>query len=279
MQVIQVLQEVVVLVIGSGFYNTFAICNRGKLYCTGENQNKECGDGPKNLQKLTEVRELSSTNHSHNDSSNDNNNNDDRVADVSGGYCHTLVRTVGGNVITMGCGDDGQRGDGRPGDDENDNDDHDHRGVISKIELPKNVKAEAVAAGANHSVVLGNNGIAYTFGANNVGQCGVRNDKKRSATTNTETAFGNHNNNDGDNDNDYDEENSAILSPTPILLPGANKEKVVEISAGYAHTVLRTSSGLTYVFGQNLNGQLGLGHDAAGQNDYQVDPVQVTVNK
>ena len=31
--------------IGAAFYNTFVVCKSGALYCSGENQNAQCGQG------------------------------------------------------------------------------------------------------------------------------------------------------------------------------------------------------------------------------------------
>lgn len=210
--------------IGAGFYNTFAICQSGSLYCTGENQNLQCGQGAKNLQTLTKVKEVSN------------------VDQVEGGYCHTLVKTLQGQVYSLGCGDDGQRGDGQIIDDD---DDSVKRPVVAAVELP--TFAKQVAAGANHSVVLGNNGVAYTFGANDVGQCGVPSD----------TLIG-----------DEDNEGGPVVAPKPVLLPNG-VGKVLKVSAGYAHTVLTTESGKVFVFGQNDSGQLGTG---ATSFEKDIDP-------
>lgn len=241
--------------VGAGFYNTFAICNMGKLYCAGENQNKQCGSGPINLSTLSEVKEVSVSDSSAHD-----------IAQVSGGYCHTLVRTSTGEVLTMGCGDDGQRGDGRPGDVED-------RNIATAIQLPgEGVKATSIAAGANHSVVLGSNGIAYTFGANDVGQCGIGKEGASSRMA--------ENHDDDDEEEEDDDGDTSILSPKPVSLPVTSNNKqdqVVEISAGYAHTVLRTESGAVYTFGQNTNGQLGLGQEAAKLNDCEFEPIPVSV--
>ena len=38
--------------------------------------------------------------------------------------------------------------------------------------------------------------------------------------------------------------------------------RITSVSAGYAHTVLRDDRGRAYTFGQNENGQLGLGPQA-----------------
>ena len=144
--------------IGGGFYNTFARCKSGKLFCSGENQNQQCGRGQSNFHRFSHVKEVSN------------------VAGVSGGYCHTLVRTLDGVIYSLGCGDDGQRGDGKlEVDEEESGEPMAGRPVVSKVPLPGNKRADAVAAGANHSVVLSSDGVAYTFGANDVGQCGVPN--------------------------------------------------------------------------------------------------------
>lgn len=229
--------------IGAGFYNTFAVCrDEGRLYCAGENQNRQCGAGPKNLRSLALVAEV-----------------EDRgvvVAEVEGGYCHTLVRTVAGEVLSLGCGDDGQRGDGRGRADDDDNDD-DEQPAITSVRLPEGVRASGIAAGANHSVVLGTDGRAYAFGANDVGQCGIVSPE--------------------DDDDGDDEEGAPVWTPARVRLPPAQgkEEKVVRVSAGYAHTVLTTESGEIYVFGQNDNGQLGLGSIAYEEKGCERKPVKV----
>eukprot|EP00550_Attheya_septentrionalis_P007856 CAMPEP_0198287000 /NCGR_PEP_ID=MMETSP1449-20131203/5953_1 /TAXON_ID=420275 /ORGANISM="Attheya septentrionalis, Strain CCMP2084" /LENGTH=394 /DNA_ID=CAMNT_0043984883 /DNA_START=94 /DNA_END=1278 /DNA_ORIENTATION=- len=219
--------------IGSGFYNTFALCKSGKLYCTGENQNRQCGQGDDNLRQLTHVKEVTN------------------AEQVDGGYCHTLIKTISGKVYSMGCGDDGQRGDGKATDNE--------RAILTPISLP--VAVQQVAAGANHSVVLGTNGVAYTFGANDVGQCGVPSDPYE------------------DDDDDDDDGLGPVLTPKPVSLPKHSGE-VVNVSAGYAHTVLTMSSGKVFVFGQNDNGQLGVGANkvAAGLDpEVEAKPVELAV--
>jgi len=212
--------KILIQKIGSGFYNTFAICKRGKLFCTGENQNQQCGVGSKNLHTFAQVTELD--NH--------------EVDQVDGGYCHTLVKTLSGKVFSLGCGDDGQRGDSSK-----DIDDL-NRPILNQVDLP--VKVKQVAAGANHSVILGLDGNAYSFGANDVGQCGVASDHIELG-----------------NDREGEEEGEELVkAPKKIDLP-TEAGKVIHVSAGYAHTVLTTDSGLLFTFGQNDNGQLGLGAD------------------
>jgi alpha-tubulin suppressor-like RCC1 family protein len=205
--------------IAAGFYNTLAVCKSGKLYCAGENQNQQCGYGPRNLHTMTRVNEVSN------------------VDSASGGYCHTLIKDLYGKVYSMGCGEDGQRGDGRSTDDEND-DGIVHRSVATSVSLP--VKARQVEAGANHSIVLGEDGVAYAFGANDVGQCGL------------------------------DTDGEPITIPRPVK----TTERIAQVSAGYAHTALTTESGRILMFGQNDNGQLGLANVEA-----RTIPVESTVGK
>lgn len=213
--------------VAASFYNTLVICKSGSLFCAGENQNQQCGQGENNLRVLTKVKEV-----------------EDRAEQAEGGYCHTLIKTLGGRVLSLGCGDDGQRGDGRREEEEDEK-----STVISEIDLP--CRAVQVAAGANHSVVLGSNGIAYTFGANDVGQCGVDSDRSTG-----------------------EEAGSPVWTPKPVVLP-SHAGKVVHVSAGYAHTAITTQSGKHFVFGQNDNGQLGIGTGTCKNNfnpDVNVDP-------
>jgi len=244
----------VITSIGAAFYNTFAVCQSGKLFCAGENQNQQCGGGPKNLVRMTEVTEVRD----------DDSDDGGGVDQVEGGYCHTLIKKINGHVYSMGCGDDGQRGDGLMIDE--DEGDGVRRAILTKVALPTNMTASSVAAGANHSVVLGTNGRAYTFGANDVGQCGVVTSRHAGHTT--------------DEDDDEEEEaGGPVLSPTLVELP-PDAGKVAGISAGYAHTVLTTESGRVFVFGQNDNGQLGMGGDEfeAGRDpEARTTPVETIV--
>lgn len=221
--------------LGSGFYNTFAISSEGKLFCTGENQNKQCGVGPKNLNSMTQVKEM----------------NDEVVHQVEGGYCHTLVKTLSGKAFSFGCGDDGQRGI------------NDHDQVATQVTLP--TEAKQVAAGANHSVILGKDGHVYTFGANDVGQCGVQSDPR---------VF------DDDDDDEEDDGDGPVYLPKKVDLP-KDAGEIIHISAGYAHTVLSSKSGKTFVFGQNDNGQLGFGGESIDRGEdpeKQVRPVEVSTD-
>lgn len=199
--------------ISSGFYSTLAITLSGELYCTGENQNQQCGkqQGAMNLYGLSKVSELEG----------------EIVRDAKGGYCHTLVLTKGGKVFSLGCGDDGQRGDRGEGDAE--------REIITPVILPDNDSDHVteIAAGANHSLLLTATGKVYAFGSNEYGQCGlgVSSESER--------------------------ESGSLLSPRLMKL----STPISSVSAGYAHSVMRDKEGRVYMCGQNESGQLGLGEE------------------
>jgi alpha-tubulin suppressor-like RCC1 family protein len=198
--------------IAGGFYNTIVACKSGKLFCCGENQNQQCGDrGKDNLHSMERISELSG----------------EKIVAASGGYCHLLALTDDGRVLTLGCTDDGQRGDGKDPDDS--------RPVVTEAKLA--VKAVQVSAGANHSVILGADGNAYSCGSNEYGQCGV------AAAAGTEA-------------------DAPVLTPTRVPLP-ADAGRVVNVSTGYAHTAVQDDRGKIYTFGQNEGGQLALGVAAA----------------
>ncbi len=90
-----------------------------------------------------------------------------------------------------------------------------------QINLP--VKAVAVAAGSGHCLVLGVDGYVYSWGFNDRGQAGLG----------TSTPF--------------------ISSPQKIAAPGS----VQKIFAGANHSLMVTTAGELYVFGDNSLGQLG----------------------
>lgn len=166
------------------------------------------------------------------------------------------MKTIAGKVFSLGCGEEGQRGDGRLMDEDSDEGDNtEEREVITPIVLPNARKALDIAAGANHSVVLGEDGVAYAFGANDVGQCGFSSEDA--------------------------EEEGPVLSPRAVNIP-EDAGKVVGVSAGYAHTVVTTSTERVFVFGQNDNGQLGIKKNDR-QNDGEIDlepafePTEVTI--
>ena len=102
-----------------------------------------------------------------------------------------------------------------------------------------------VAAGAYYSLAVTSTGQLYAFGENKDGQLG--------STANNKTEEPN---------------------PTPALvtLPGATGP-VTQAAAGYANSLVVTSTGQLYAFGENFDGQLG----SAANNEPNPTPALVTL--
>merc|ERR1712127_920265 len=113
--------------------------NTAGALCAGSNQAGQCGTAADTHSGLRPIPELANT----------------RVAKLVGGYCHTMVLTDEGKVLTLGCGEDGQRGDGRPVDTE------DWSGV-TEVDTGGE-KISRIAAGANHSLAVSQDG-QHLFG-------------------------------------------------------------------------------------------------------------------
>jgi probable HAF family extracellular repeat protein len=90
------------------------------------------------------------------------------------------------------------------------------------------IAAAAIAAGGSHSVMLRADGTVFVWGENSGNTLGLN------------TAL------------------SSVLSPTAIT-SGLPVGLIVEISAGYLHTLARDISGDVYAWGRNESGQLGDG--------------------
>ncbi len=91
----------------------------------------------------------------------------------------------------------------------------------------------SVSAGAYHSVAVTNDGRAYVWGWNTVGQLGLG------------PLF----------------PEPVLTSPEParFFLEGGPAMAVTEVACGYDYTIVRTAAGRLYGFGSNSEGQLGLG--------------------
>ena len=188
--------------IGAAFYNTYVLCKGKGAYCTGENQNGQCGASrERNIHTMSSIPELEG----------------EALAQLDGGYCHTLALTDDGRVLSMGCGEDGQRGCGVIADDET------SVGAITEVVLPG--KAKSVAAGLNHSLALTHAGDVFAWGSNEYGQLGVDGDEPRASPVRVEGL------------------------PNDRGVP-------VHISAGSTHSHVLYPDGSVYSFGGGGNGQL-----------------------
>lgn len=194
--------------IGAAFYNTFVVLAGAGVLCAGSNAAGQCGSAAATHAGLKPIPELAHA----------------RLKRIVGGYCHTMALSESGRLYTLGCGEDGQRGDGRPFDDE-----HEFPAeTMNEVVLPTGQLVGAIAAGANHSLAVSKDGRSlWGWGSNDIGQLGP----------------------------DI-EENVSTPAPISIDLDRPD-DRIVSVTAGYAHSAVLTSSGRVFAFGRGENGQLG----------------------
>ena len=89
-----------------------------------------------------------------------------------------------------------------------------------------------ISAGSSHSLLLSRQGRVFSFGSNRHGRLGLGDEEAR-------------------------------IRPCPLVI---NNEKIVQVSAGDAHSLLLSSKGNVYSFGCGTHGQLGLANDHSNFN-------------
>jgi len=187
---------------------------------------------------------------------------DERVVAVICGHDHSAALTDNGAVYTWGCGTSGQLGLSHS---QNENLPQKLSSVTDKI-----VK---IACGYMHTTCLSENGDLYIFGfIHNDLKFGNSGKKVRSfplsdpvvslATGSTHilvlTASGAVYCM-GVNGHGQLALDDKIVLQMQELYPLKGK-KVIQLAAGFQHTVALTSTGQVYAFGRNERGQLGVGH-------------------
>jgi alpha-tubulin suppressor-like RCC1 family protein len=146
------------------------------------------------------------------------------VTQISAGAAFSLAGTSSGQLYAFGRNDFGQLGSATNNGTNNPNP------TPTLVNLPgASGPVAEIAAGGDHTLVLTTANQLYAFGWNYYGQLG------RAA-------------NNGVN----------VANPTPTLvgLPGATGA-VTQIAAGAFHSLVLTSTGQLYAFGENLFGELG----------------------
>ncbi len=143
-----------------------------------------------------------------------------KIAAISTGCLHSLALTPRGEVLAWGNNKYGQLGD----------DSTTQSDVPVRVDLPRNFKAVAVAAGCYHSLALGADGEIFAWGDNQLGQLG-----------------------DG-------QPNLVNILPVEIFIhvPGTAIGKVVQIYGGCEHTLALTTKGTVLAWGDDADGELGI---------------------
>jgi alpha-tubulin suppressor-like RCC1 family protein len=155
------------------------------------------------------------------------------------GLTGVFISVAAGNSHTVALKDDGtawawgSNGNGQLGDSTTTD-------RIAPVQVSGLTGVTAIAAGAGHTVAMDTNGAVWAWGANNLGQLGI------GTTTN---------------------------SPIPVQVSGFTPGvKIIAIAAGAGHTVALDSNKNVWAWGDNTNGQLGIGIPPT----QSTTPVQVT---
>ncbi len=159
-----------------------------------------------------------------------------RVVQVSTGFGHTLILTAVGVVLSYGKNVEGQLGHG----------DQKKRSGAAVIKALKGITIVGVAAGLHHSCVIAQASLqkTFTFGKNDRGQLGCGDPKTLPRST-------------------------KPMLVKPIWGTTNQHLEPVQVSAGNYHTGVVDIHGALFMWGDNRNGQLGIGHvpsNALGHN-------------
>jgi alpha-tubulin suppressor-like RCC1 family protein len=142
---------------------------------------------------------------------------DDPVIDISAGAFHSLAVTRSGAVYSWGANTNGQLGTGTT---------QPSPSAVRLVALPDRDSVVAVAGAGFHSLALTRSGRVYAWGDNRIGQDGS-------------SAVG-------------------VISPTPVQIAGLpDRDPVVAVCGGFAHSLALTRSGRVYAWGDKNSGQLG----------------------
>jgi alpha-tubulin suppressor-like RCC1 family protein len=192
------------------------------------------------------------------------------VTDIAAGGYHSLAVGEGGAVYTWGFNGYGQLGLGDHGDDTNRN---------VPTEVPGVNEVVAVAAGADHSFVLSRDGTVMACGDNRTGQLGPGDTDDRDTFTVVAGLRGVVDIVGGENHSiavtaegglytwgtgraighGGDHTTTQRLVPTKVTGGGIGEAVVVQVAAGYDHSMALMASGELYAWGEGENGQLGHG--------------------
>ena len=166
----------------------------------------------------------------------------ERIVDAAAGGAHSLALTSTGQLYAFGRNFYGQLGSAAG------NGSNTANATPAPLVLPgASGPVSEIAAGEDHSLAVTSAGQLYAFGSNRFGQLG------NPASSGTELA-----------------------NPTPlrVSLPGA-RGPVVQVAAGFAHSLALTSTGQLYAFGSNEFGQLGSADNSGTSNP--TPPAQVVL--
>lgn len=267
-----------VVAVAAGGYHSLVITSAGKLYSFGENYYGQLGTpvnfGTSNPNPTPALVSIPG-----------------EVVQVAAGYLHSLALTSTGQLYAFGGDESGQLGfPGSGGDD-----------TPTLVKIP--VSTKAIAAGYHFSLALTSTGEVYAFGENAFGQLGNTTNNGTTTPNPTPTlvsfpgsptiaqiaAGGYHalalstagqlyalgQNRYGQLGNATNNgESTANPTPALVTLPGVTGT-ISQIAAGNHDSLVLSTAGQLYAFGENQFGQLG---NTANNGTESADPTPAVVD-
>ena len=243
--------------ISGGFEFCLAIGGNGNLYAWGQNSHGQLGTGDTTERYFPVKIDFPA--------------GVTKWIAVAAGMYHSLAIGDNGNLYTCGINSDGELGFG----------DTASRNALTLVPFPDGVTGwKSVAAGAYHSLAIGNDNNIYSWGQNGWAQLGIGSVDEQFAPAQVPlpkgvtgwkivAAGGHHSLAIGNNGNLYtwgDNDNVQLglgdrtygWTPNLVSLPnGVTGWKTV--AAGQSHSLAISNDGGLYAWGFNAWGQLGLG--------------------
>ena len=156
-----------------------------------------------------------------------------KVKKVSCGGYHTIVILDSDELFSFGKGIYGQCGYGQQENISIPKKVYFNENQNLKYEKDKNIKITDIKCGGEHSLFLSSNNNLYVCGHGYLGQLGLGNNKNIS---------------------------------TPIIVKSLTNKKIIEIAAGWSHSLVLTSEKNIYSTGCNKYGELGIGTNNSKYN-------------
>lgn len=205
-----VLNGVSISQVAIGGTNTLALGGNGRVYSWGDNGVGQLGNANNSVSNVPVAVVNSGVLNGLN------------VTHITAGQHHGIALANNGRVYTWGRNLYGQLGNAGSS---NSN----VPVAVASGSMPNGVSVSHIAAGGYHNLVLGSNGVIYTWGNNPTGQLG-----------------------------NASNQNSNI--PVAVISTGVlNGQTVTQLAAGIDHSLALGNDGRVYSWGANNSGQLGSG--------------------
>jgi len=227
-----------------GIYHTCALSNTGKVYCWGNDDDGQLGNGSDETGNQVAPTLVEDGVAASPDTDGTNLTN---IKQITGGYYHTCALSNTGKVYCWGNDTDGQLGNGS--DEPTLVEDGVAAGSDSDGTNLTNIKQ--ITGGIYHTCALSNTGKVYCWGWDDNGELGNGSDETGSQVAPTLV------------------EDGVAASPDT---DGTNLTNIKQITGGIYHTCALSNTGKVYCWGWDDNGQLGNGSDETGD---QVAPTLV----